>query len=62
MSEELNDPTTAAAQALTDLSLPLAEQMNATEKVLDARERIAGALAKVAHPTSPLRKIEGGRR
>ena len=56
------DPSAEAAEALTDLSLAIADLVAATERVLDARHRLAAAHARLAHPTPPLRAIEGGLR
>jgi len=44
------------------LSLATADLVAATERILDARHRLAAAHARLAHPTPPLRAIEGGRR
>ncbi len=46
-----SQPIAEAAQALTDISLALAE-------ALDARERLAAALARIAHPTPPLYAVD----
>ena len=51
MANNNNDPVAEAAQALTDMSLALAE-------ALDARDRIATALARIAHPAPPLRVVD----
>ena len=47
-----------AHDGLTDWTHALAEQVAATERGLAARHRMAAALARLAHPTPPLRLVD----
>ena len=51
------DPLSEATRALTDLTQAMADQWAAQERQLDARHRLAAALARMEHPTPPLNLV-----
>ena len=54
------DPIAEASVALADITFAVADQFAATDRLIEARHRLAAALARIAHPLPSLRVVTDG--